>query len=558
MTSYHLVVLVHGLWGNTTHFDYITTALQEHAQKSWNRDQDEQLLIYRTALNEGFRTYDGIDVCGYRVAEEITDQIETFDNSPAAGRVTKFSMVGYSLGGLISRYALGVLHKRQYFKKKDIQLINFTTFCTPHVGVLAPGRNLAVRVFNSTVPWLLGNSGRQIFLKDNISSSGSDELDQRQPLIYLMSLENTIFYKALQSFRYKSLYANVINDKRTAWWTAGISLNDPFFNIDEFNGVRVFHYIDGFDTVVVDRNQLIAISQATDAVDEDRTSNNPELDDREKEVERDSDRHVGQDFFFLNYWFVKMCKWIVVIVNLLIIAPLLLVWKIVQSAAEMTISTIRVTRFVNKYSHQILRDFFELPASTGAESDDSISVTVSDIDSAESEDEVYSLRSSLSRASSLKSNDTGNSTFPIEYGTYLGLEESLNDQADYLMESVYDAIERKNTHGGFIQEAQSVRKPDEKSLVVSIMELENESAEQLAAKHGKQKEQLIKNLDLSLPEKQRAIIKSLNKLDWEKYPIYIRKTASSHACAIVRQLDADFEEGKIVVDHWISSVFKRD
>ncbi|QLQ79125.1 hypothetical protein HG537_0B04730 [Torulaspora globosa] len=536
MTCYHLVVLVHGLWGNASHFDYIRTVLQEYTS-DWNDEYDEELITYTTSLNEGFKTYDGIDVCGYRVAEEITDEIEGFD-----GNISKISIVGYSLGGLISRYALGLLYRRQYFKRKEIELINFTTFCTPHVGVLAPGRNLAVKVFNNAVPWLLGNSGKQMFLKDNVSSTGG------QPLIYLMSLENTVFYKALESFKYRSLYANTINDKRTAWWTAGISLNDPFFNIDEFNGLRVFQYIEGFDTVVVDRTKMIVISQATVvSKDEDEALNGVELKGKNEDI------NVGQDFYFLNYWFLKITRWILVIVNILIIAPLLLTWKIVQSAAEITISTVRVTRFLNKYSHQILRDFFELPGPTDL--DDSLSVSVSDVGSPEpdyaKDNEIYSLKSTLSRGSSIRST--------TEYGTYLGLEESLNDQADYLMESVYDAIERKNTHGGVIEKAQSESiQPDENSLAVSIIELENKSAEQLTAKHGMQKEQLIKNLDLNLPEKQRAIIKSLNKLDWEKYPIYIRKTTSAHACAIVRQLDPDFEEGKLVIDHWIKNVFRRD
>lgn len=560
MTSYHLIVLVHGLWGNVTHFDYITSVLQDHAEKSWHKHKDEQLLIYRTALNEGFKTYDGIDVCGYRVAQEIVDQIEIIEKTTGNDVVTKFSMVGYSLGGLISRYALGLLYKRQYFKKRDIQLINFTTFCTPHVGVLAPGRNMAVKIFNSTVPWLLGSSGKQIFLKDSVTTSGVNGTNQDQPLIYLMSLENTVFFKALQSFKYRSLYANIINDKRTAWWTAGISLNDPFFNIDEFNGVKVFHYIEGFDTVVVDRKKMIVISQAAPESEEDENSMElAEVKNGEELLEQDPRKRAEQDYYFLNYWFVKMGKWILVIINLLIIAPLLLIWKIVQSAAEMTISTIRVTRFLNKYSHQIVRDFFELPVPMNSDPDDYI--PANDRGSSETnygEDDIYSTRSSLRKTSSIISSDVGDSTFPMEYGAYLGLEESLNDQADFLMESLYDAIERKNTRAGFIEEARSdSSKPDENSLVVSIMELESKSIEQLTAKHGREREPLIKNLDLNLPATQRAIIRSLNKLDWEKYPIYIRKTVSTHACAIVRQMDPDFEEGKVVVDHWVKNVFRR-
>ena len=34
------------------------------------------------------------------------------------------------------------------------------------------------------------------------------------------------FYKALAKFKYKSLYANVVNDKRCSWYTASISPDD--------------------------------------------------------------------------------------------------------------------------------------------------------------------------------------------------------------------------------------------------------------------------------------------------------------------------------------------
>ena len=556
MIEYHLIVLVHGLWGNTSHFDYISKALKEYARDNWGKDHEE-LLVYTTTLNEGFKTYDGIDVCGFRVAQEIADQIGCFENSSSKGRITKFSIVGYSLGGLISRYAIGLLYQKQFFKKREIQLLNFVTFCTPHVGVLAPGRNMAVRLFNSTVPWLLGNTGKQMFLKDKVTV-GVDPSNNGMPLIHLMSLENTVFYRALESFKYKSLYANIINDRRTAWWTSGISLNDPFFNIDEYNGVEVFQYIRGFDTVVLDRNEMIVVAKAADPPTKNSIQGDSQAESGDEDSINISDNREVRDFYFFNYWLMKIGKWILVIANLLIIAPLLFTWKIVHSLAEMTISTIRVTRFVNKYSHQLLHDFFEILPSPDSDEilseNDSIG-SESDVEA----DDLYSVRTSLSRTSSNHSNFGGNGSFPLEYGTYLGLEESLNDQADYLIESIYDAIERKNTHTGFVEEAPSnSTNIDEGSLAVTIRELESQPFEQLVAKHGKEMISLIENLYLDLSPTQVDIINSLNKLQWSKYPIYIRKTPSAHACAIVRQLDADFDEGKIVVDHWIRKVLQRN
>ena len=154
--DYHLVVLVHGLWGNGSHFDYISnsidTSLKTHdVFQPGGKLAGEEIVVYTTCLNEGYKTYDGIDVCGLRVAKEIEDQIETL------GSVIKFSLVGYSLGGLIARYALGILYKKQLFKKHDIELINFTTFCTPHVGVYAPVSYTHLDVYKRQVGSLVSN-----------------------------------------------------------------------------------------------------------------------------------------------------------------------------------------------------------------------------------------------------------------------------------------------------------------------------------------------------------------------------------------------------------------
>lgn len=552
MAQYHLVVLVHGLWGNTSHFDHIVKELRDYADRNWC-DEKNQLLVYTTTLNEGFRTYDGIDVCGFRVAEEIAHQIDHFEETR---EITRFSLVGYSLGGLIARYALGLLYTKRFFEKRDIELINFTTFCTPHVGVLVPGKNVAVNVFNGVVPWLLGSSGRQIFLKDSVQNHGLKADDE--PLIYLMSHEDSVFFKALQSFKNKTLYANVVNDKRTAWWTAGISLNDPFFNINELNGVKVFGYIPGYETVIVNRDQPIVISKVNASTDEDS-----EVVKNASVVVKSDGLEQVEEFFFLNYWVAKLGRWIVVVCNLCIIAPLILVWKIAQSSMEMAISAVRVTRFLNNYSTQLLQDFFDIsapvPLSAQGGTAESSSDNTDNIDEINKGDsscrgsELMSIRPSLTGSSSLRSIQTQNTNNYNMWG------ESLNDQADHLMASIYDAIERKNVHAGFLEASplgKGVSRSNDNSIEVSIRELEDQTSEQLTSKHGPDMKELIHNLHLDISPKQVGIIRSLNKIHWHKYPIYIRKTPCTHACAIVRQQDPLFEEGQIVVKHWIEKVFQ--
>lgn len=433
----HLVVLVHGLWGNRSHLDYMSNALKESFESREDTCSKEELVVYTPHLNEGYKTYDGIDVCGVRVASEIEEQIVSL------GSVTKFSICGYSLGGLISRYALGVLHKRQLFKKRDIQLVNFTTFCTPHVGVYAPGKNVAVRLYNAIVPLVLGSSGKQMFLKDKPKFSG--EL----PLILSMSLENSIFYKALQEFQTKSLYANVINDKRTAWWTSGISRNDPFFGLDENNGENRFSYVSGYAPIVIDHSKPVKIFKIEDF--------NERIEDTKPSHKGEDSKIDQQEYFFFNYWIAKVGRWLIVVVNLLLIAPLWVIWFILSGITETIKSTIRATKFVKGYSHQFIHEIYDIPSE--------------DLD----EDTIEVSQSS-----------------PGEYE--LRIQQSLQDQTDTLIESVLSAIERKNTLSAVVDEGEQgeifeleneCQQQYGHSLTTTLKELESNSIEAIKLRHSR-------------------------------------------------------------------------
>ncbi|AGO11093.1 AaceriAFR386Cp [[Ashbya] aceris (nom. inval.)] len=500
MPEVHLVFLVHGLWGNVTHMEYLSRAVSQLQARS-----PETLVVYAAKMNEGYRTYDGIDICGYRVAREIQEQIAAL-NCPETGTVvTKFSIIGYSLGGLISRYALGLLYSRQFFKKQDIQLINFTTFCSPHVGVLAPGKNFAVRVFNFVCSLILGNSGRQMFLKDRIKAANG------MPLIVLMSVKDSIFYKALEQFQHRSLYANIVNDKRTAWWTSGISMNDPFFDVTESNGVERFHYIHSYEPIVIDTSQPITLTSIGEPLDdEDPNSHGPGQTD-------------PQEYYFINYWAAKLYRWLIVLINLVVIAPLWIFWFIISSVVQTMNSAFRVTRFVHQYSHQLIHDYFDVSASL---------TPCSSRLMASAEEKIYSTIAS-----------------PVEYEHHL--EQSLTDHTDTLIESVFDAIERKNTLTATVQ-GTPVGHPG--SLTIYIHELETKNVEDIATDTEEQRE-LLRNCHLDIDWRQRRIISNLNDLSWKKFPIYIRDTPSTHACAIVRHKDPHFKEGESVVKHWSNEIF---
>lgn len=232
----HLVILVHGLWGTVAHFDYVCSQLESYNAlihdsggeidhdllKSNKQNNRNQVVVYRTTTNQGYFTYDGIDVCGTRVANEISSEVD-YLNEIVPEAVKEISIVGYSLGGLVIRYAAGVLYRRKFFDK--IKPATFTTICTPHVGVVVLGDRFGARAFNSVGAISMASTSKQLFLRDRYFKEGNNS---GEPLLLYMSDPKGPFYQALASFERLSLYANIVNDHRCEWYTTAISSVDPF------------------------------------------------------------------------------------------------------------------------------------------------------------------------------------------------------------------------------------------------------------------------------------------------------------------------------------------
>jgi hypothetical protein len=158
---YHLVVLVHGYMGSDREQDYLGEALIEKSKKSIqelllsnsnsynkndiddiedscsinNNNNKHQFVILSSKANVNNST-DGIAKGGERLAVEISDWIQqhTADiHDPAT--IMTLSLIGNSLGGLYSRYALAELYYK-YTKSFDMILpLIFGTTSSPHLGV---------------------------------------------------------------------------------------------------------------------------------------------------------------------------------------------------------------------------------------------------------------------------------------------------------------------------------------------------------------------------------------------------------------------------------------
>ncbi|CAN8105684.1 unnamed protein product [Discula destructiva] len=226
----HLVILTHGLWGNPNHMRSVAKALRA-------QHPADKLYILCAKRNSGSFTYDGIELGGERVCLEIQDELKAIESR--GGKIRKLSVVGYSLGGLVARYAIGLLYAKGVLD--ELECMTFTAFASPFLGVRTPLQGTANHIWNVLGARTLSTSGRQLFTIDNFRDTG-------RPLLAILADPNSIFMKGLAKFKRRTLYTNVTNDRSAVHYTTGISKTDPYTDLDK---IRV-NYVKGYEEVVLD------------------------------------------------------------------------------------------------------------------------------------------------------------------------------------------------------------------------------------------------------------------------------------------------------------------
>ncbi|ORY14453.1 lipase/serine esteras-like protein [Clohesyomyces aquaticus] len=232
----HLCVLVHGLWGNPQHLKFLNDSLREAYP-------EDRLHILVAKRNSGSFTYDGIELGGERLANEIEELLEELARDGT--HIKKLSITGYSMGGLIARYAIGLLFHKGLFDR--IAPVNFTTIATPHLGVRTPLNGYHNHVWNVLGARTLSMSGRQLFTIDKFRDTG-------RPLLAVLADPDSIFIQALARFKHRSLYANIVNDRSAVYYTTSISRTDPFVQPDAIK----INYLRGYEPVIVDSDNPIS------------------------------------------------------------------------------------------------------------------------------------------------------------------------------------------------------------------------------------------------------------------------------------------------------------
>ncbi|KIH88056.1 hypothetical protein SPBR_07152 [Sporothrix brasiliensis 5110] len=247
----HLCVLVHGLWGQPEHLGSVAAALRDGYS-------EDQLHILVAGSNSGYYTYDGIDTGGERVCLEIEDALEAAAGKGA--KITKLSVVGYSMGGLVARYAVGLLHAKGIMDKLECK--NFAAFASPFLGVRSPTRGAFSTVFNAIGSRTISVSGRQLFGIDSFRDTG-------RPLLTILADPESIFMAGLRRFGRHTLYANIVNDHSAVYYTTALSKTDPFAEVAAAGGDiedLPLHFVPGYDQTIMADKEPIALDRLAAAM----------------------------------------------------------------------------------------------------------------------------------------------------------------------------------------------------------------------------------------------------------------------------------------------------
>ena len=273
----HLVVLVHGIVGSPANWAYITAALRSRPGAD-----GAGFAVLPSAANSikwaGPRgTFEGVDVCGARVAAEVRAAVAEVQAARAAAGappLDRVSVLSHSMGGLIARFAVSHLYDPGGGGSEDdgagrparptiagLRPVAFATIATPHAGCtgatasaaaiplvrwLRPPAALAAAL-DGPVAATMGRTGRQFFLRDGGGGGGGSgrrmqggvaggddaaattTAPPHPPLLVRMAQAtpgDLPFLPALAAFAYRAAYANSSGDHLVGWANASLRYTD--------------------------------------------------------------------------------------------------------------------------------------------------------------------------------------------------------------------------------------------------------------------------------------------------------------------------------------------
>jgi Putative serine esterase (DUF676) len=186
----HIIILVHGIFGNSKELNYLEKMINETSTQS-----NDHWVIHSVTSNVGL-TLDGIEAGGKRIASEVNEYVTTVRSEYAKlnykgnNKKISLSIVGHSLGGLYSRYAISEI---------DFTNVIPAVFCTvvcPHLGV-------------SDYTYIKIPRFAEAVVATGLKQTGSDLFRYTTLLDDMITQEK--FIQPLQNFNHRRAYANAYN-----------------------------------------------------------------------------------------------------------------------------------------------------------------------------------------------------------------------------------------------------------------------------------------------------------------------------------------------------------
>ena len=421
---------------------YVASALRD-------KHAEDKLHILVAKTNSDTYTYDGIDLGAERVTQEI--EIYISDLEKEGSHIKKLSIVGYSLGGLVARYAIGLLFSNGWFDR--LEPVNFTTFASPHLGVRAPVLGVQHRVWNVLGSQTLSASGRQLFTIDIFRNTN-------RPLLSVLADPDSLFMLALSQFKNRVLYANIINDRSAPYYTTCIVTTDPFVNLDQIN----INHLPGYAPVVLDPANPVSL--------------------KSPDVQPPLMTRIAESSHAL-------LSRVPLFALLAVLIPIGSVVFLINSGVQTVRSQKRI-RLHEEGKSGIGLGNYRIPLM------------------------VENARTTMENAfANINAGQRQQWLPPAERTASSTSPESNKDQNGSAENPTLPALRRKSTS------SQGAEFPT-----------------------------------LALTPEQFAMVKALDNVGFRKYRVHIQKVRHTHAAIIVRVQKKDFDEGKVVVRHWLEEEFE--
>jgi hypothetical protein len=188
----HLVILHRGIFGSPL------TDIQNYMKKNLGCMYD----IIDTDIDDFYHTTRGIEYCGIRLASHII-KIINLSNS-----YKQISFIGHSFGGIIIRYAVGILYEKKIFDKIIPSV--YISISSPHMGIYQSVQTIGCICVRSITKYMCGQTGKEILFKDN------------KKILVEISKPDSLYIRAIKLFDKRILYGNIIKDSYTPFETSCI------------------------------------------------------------------------------------------------------------------------------------------------------------------------------------------------------------------------------------------------------------------------------------------------------------------------------------------------